>query len=133
MHFLGKLKGWARKLKSKLVVAHLASIHLATPWYAKMVLFVTLAYALSPIDLIPDFIPVLGILDDLIIVPAGIWIAFRMIPASIIQECISRAETFKWNKKKNRVMAVLIIVFWISIFAILYVRYADKFAAMASE
>lgn len=65
--------------------------HPATPWYAKAIAGLTLAYALSPIDLIPDFIPVLGHLDDLIIVPAGMWLSVALIPAAVWTQCKQKA------------------------------------------
>lgn len=133
MQFLEQLKQWARDLKSKLVVAHLVSVDPATPWYAKLILVLTLAYALSPIDLIPDFIPILGLLDDLIIVPFGIWIAFKMVPVNIIERCTSEAINFQWNKKKNLFMAVFIILLWLSIFAFLIYNFSDRFQVLVHK
>ena len=68
-----KLKLWAKKLKRQLVILHLAYKNKRIPWYAKVLIFVIIAYALSPIDLIPDFIPIIGYLDDLILLPIGIY------------------------------------------------------------
>ncbi|MCM4157662.1 DUF1232 domain-containing protein [Gramella sp. AN32] len=120
---MGKIREWAAGLKKELVVAHLLSKHPGTPFSAKIILFGTLAYALSPIDLIPDFIPVLGLLDDLLIIPLGIYLAFKLIPPQIIAECRETARTFTWNKKKNIWAAVLILIFWISIFVFVYLKY----------
>ena len=75
---LSHLKARARRLKHETVALYLAARHPATPWYAKLVVAIVVAYAFSPIDLIPDFIPVLGLLDDLLLVPAGVWLALRL-------------------------------------------------------
>jgi uncharacterized membrane protein YkvA (DUF1232 family) len=85
----GRLKRWAGRLKSETYALYLAYRHPGVRWYAKLFAACVVAYALSPIDLIPDFIPVLGYLYDLIIVPLGIAIAVRMIPAGVMEE---RAE-----------------------------------------
>ena len=80
MGLLVKLKERARSLKAETLTLYLAARHPLTPWYAKIFIGGVVAYAVSPIDLIPDFIPVLGYLDDLILVPIGIALAIRMIP-----------------------------------------------------
>ena len=81
---LEQLKSRARALKNEALAVYLAAKDPRTPWYAKLIAFVTIAYAFSPIDLIPDFIPILGYLDDLFIVPAGIALAIRLIPAEVL-------------------------------------------------
>ena len=86
------LKAKARALKREVQALILAARDPRTPWYAKWLVAGVVAYALSPIDLIPDFIPVLGLLDDLIIVPLGIVIAIRLIPAQVLAECRARVE-----------------------------------------
>ena len=78
---LERLKSEARRLKSEVLVLYFAARHPGTPWYAKLLVVLVVAYVFSPIDLVPDFIPVLGILDDLILVPLGIALALRLIPA----------------------------------------------------
>lgn len=83
---LSRWRDQARALKRETLVLYLAARDPRVPWYAKAIALLTLAYALSPIDLIPDFIPVLGYLDDLIIVPAGLLLARRLIPDAIIEE-----------------------------------------------
>ena len=83
---LNQMKGWARKIKRDVHALWLAARDPRTPWYAKAVAFSIAAYALSPIDLIPDFIPVLGYLDDLIILPLAVLVAVRLIPAEILRE-----------------------------------------------
>jgi uncharacterized membrane protein YkvA (DUF1232 family) len=113
---IDKLKGLARKLKQNLYVLFLAYKDPRVPWYAKLFAISVVAYAFSPIDLIPDFIPILGYLDDLIIVPLGIILALKLIPSSIIEEYRIKAEEVRKNgKPKNWVMGVLFIAIWISL------------------
>lgn len=111
-----KLKQWARNLKKKLVIVHLASKDSRTPWYAKALIYLIVAYALSPVDLIPDFIPVIGYLDDLLIVPLGLYFALKLVPEEVLAEARIKAESYEWRKSKNVWVAVLIILFWILIF-----------------
>ena len=92
MMLLERMKAWARILKRDIATLWLAARHPDVPWYAKTIPAATVAYALSPIDLIPDFVPILGYLDDLIIVPAGILLAVRLIPGSTLAELRRRAE-----------------------------------------
>jgi uncharacterized membrane protein YkvA (DUF1232 family) len=98
---------------------YLAYKHPGTPWYAKISAGLVIAYAFSPIDLIPDFIPVLGYLDDLILVPLGITLALRMIPAAVMVECRKRAQTDLIKEKPtNWLAAVVIVVIWIGVVAL---------------
>jgi uncharacterized membrane protein YkvA (DUF1232 family) len=83
---LFQMKRWARAVKRDLAAIWLAARDPRVPWYAKLMAAAVVAYALSPIDLIPDFIPVLGYLDDLLIVPAGILLTVRVIPADLLTE-----------------------------------------------
>ena len=94
---------------------HLAYKDGRTPWYAKVLIFVIIAYALSPIDLIPDFIPIIGYLDDLILLPIGIYFAIRLIPEEVKTECSTKARDYKWSKKKNWLIGGIIIFFWVFI------------------
>ena len=82
-----KLKAWAKRLKAELLALYLAYKHPRTPFYARVLAIVVVASSFSPIDLIPDPIPVLGYLDDLILVPLGIALAVRMIPPGVLDEC----------------------------------------------
>lgn len=108
------LRRRAKKLKNDIPAVFLAFKHKSTPWYAKAVLGITLIYALSPIDLIPDFIPVLGYLDDVILLPALIALAIKMIPKSVMDECrISSEDLWKSGKPKKWYYAIPIIVLWI--------------------
>lgn len=109
---LARLKEWARALKRETHALYLASKDPRTPLIAKIVVMVVVAYALSPIDLIPDFIPVLGYLDDLILVPLGIALAVRLIPPDVLEESRRLAAEFD-AKPRSLVGALLIISLWI--------------------
>ena len=106
------LKEKARQLKNDTYALYLASKDRRVPWYAKAFVILIVAYALSPIDLIPDFIPVLGYLDDLILIPAGIWLALKMIPKDVLDDCRERAREELGKGKKNWFGAVIIILIW---------------------
>ena len=86
-----QLRKWAHALKAELLVLWFCRSHPDTPLAAKLLVILVVAYAFSPIDLIPDFIPVLGYLDDVILVPLGIWLVFRLIPAHVIADCRLKA------------------------------------------
>jgi uncharacterized membrane protein YkvA (DUF1232 family) len=111
---LTKLKSYAKKLKQNLFVLYLSYKDSRVPWYAKFIAICVVAYAFSPIDLIPDFIPVLGYLDDLIIVPLGISFALKLIPHLIIEENRVKAEEMRQNgKPKNWFVGIIFIVIWV--------------------
>jgi uncharacterized membrane protein YkvA (DUF1232 family) len=113
-----KFKDRARRLKTEILSLYLAARHPGTPWYAKMFVAGVVAYALSPIDLIPDFVPILGYLDDLILIPLGIVIAVRLIPPYVLTECRARAQGAAANgKPSSRAGAAVIVVIWISLAA----------------
>lgn len=86
MILVGRFGAWAQRMKREVAALVLAARHPRTPWYAKLLLAIIVSYALSPIDLIPDFIPVLGYLDDMVIVPAGIALAVRLIPPDVLDQ-----------------------------------------------
>jgi len=89
---LEKLKQRARQIKFETFALYLAARDPRTPWYAKLLVAGIVTYAFSPIDLIPDFVPVLGYLDDLIMLPLGITLAIKMVPNSVLAECRTRAQ-----------------------------------------
>lgn len=89
---LDRLKDHARRLKTESYVLYLASRDSRTPWYAKLLAAAVVAYAFSPLDLIPDFVPVLGYLDDLLLVPLGIALAIRLVPEPVLADCRERAR-----------------------------------------
>jgi uncharacterized membrane protein YkvA (DUF1232 family) len=91
MSYSERLKLWAKGLKRETYTLYPAC-HPKVPWYAKAVCAFTVGYALSPIDLIPDFIPIIGQLDDLILVPAGLALAKRLIPGEVLDECRCQAQ-----------------------------------------
>ncbi len=110
---LSRLQSQARLLKIETQTLYLAALDPRTPWYAKGLVFLVVAYALSPIDLIPDFIPVLGYLDDLIIVPAGIALALTMIPPEVMKEARQKAASTPPGTRAGIIGAVIIILLWI--------------------
>ncbi|WP_226670694.1 YkvA family protein [Metabacillus litoralis] len=115
---LNKIKNYAKKLKHNLFVIYLSYKDQRVSWLAKVVAICVVAYAFSPIDLIPDFIPILGYLDDLILVPLGISLVLKLIPSIVIDENLAKAEEIREKgKPKNWFVGTLFILIWI-IFAI---------------
>jgi len=109
------IRKWARRIKSDIIVLWFARKHPDTPLLAKIVCVVAVVYALSPIDLIPDFIPILGYLDDVLLVPALIWLALRLLPPQVVLEC--RVQTEEWVRKyarkpKSYIGGALVILVW---------------------
>ena len=119
---LDRMRQRARRLKAEIYALYLAYRDPRTPWYARLFAAGVVAYAFSPLDLIPDFIPILGFLDDLILVPLGIVLALRMIPAPVMAECRQRAaETLREGRPTNWLAAGAIIAVWIVFAALLVV------------
>ena len=111
--FFADLRSRARKLKAEIFALYLALRDPRTPWYAKAFGALVVAYALSPLDLIPDFVPVLGYLDDVILLPLGIWLTIRMIPLAVLDESRARAEIeLRGRRPTNWAAAVVIILLW---------------------
>ena len=110
---LAQLKIWARTIKQDVHAIYLASRDPRVPWQAKALAICVAAYALSPIDLIPDFIPVLGYLDDLIILPLGVLLVVRMIPPEIMAEHRGAALRAQ-QKPQSTTAAVVIVAIWIA-------------------
>ena len=108
-----RLRGWARMLKRDIVVMWLAARDPRVPLPVKLLAGLVAGYALSPIDLIPDFIPVLGLLDDLLLVPLGIWLVLRLIPSELLAELRLAAGEQKWPGPARNA-ALLIIGFWLA-------------------
>jgi uncharacterized membrane protein YkvA (DUF1232 family) len=106
-------KKWAAALKNNTYALYLASRDTRVPLPAKIIIGLVLAYALSPIDLIPDFIPVIGYLDDLVLLPLGIWLAIRLIPRGVWRECQVSAVEQMTKLPVNRQASVVIILIWI--------------------
>jgi uncharacterized membrane protein YkvA (DUF1232 family) len=107
------LKNWARLVKRDIHAIYLCSRDPRVPWHAKALAIVVAAYALSPIDLIPDFVPVLGYLDDVILVPAGIWLVVRLIPPDVLAEQRERAAA-AGEKPISRTAGAVIVAVWIA-------------------
>jgi uncharacterized membrane protein YkvA (DUF1232 family) len=114
---LQRAKRWARNIKRDVVALWLAARDPRVPWYAKLMAGAVAAYALSPIDLIPDFIPILGYLDDLIIVPIGILLAVRMIPAPLMAEFRAEADR-RAGRPASRAGMMVIILIWLASIAV---------------
>ena len=119
MTMMQQLKARAKALKADTYALYLAARHRDTPWYAKVFTACVAAYALSPIDLIPDFIPVLGYLDDLIIVPLGLAVAVRMVPPAVMCQCREQArEAMASGKPVSRAGAAFIVLLWLAAIAL---------------
>jgi uncharacterized membrane protein YkvA (DUF1232 family) len=118
MTFFGRLRNWAKALKRDVVALYFAARDPRVPWYAKAVAAAVAAYALSPIDPIPDFIPILGYLDELVVLPLGIMLAIKLIPPEIMAEHRATALAAE-GKPTSRVAAAVIITMWIGAAALL--------------
>jgi uncharacterized membrane protein YkvA (DUF1232 family) len=120
MAVLKQLKKRARHLKAETFALYLAARHTGTPWYAKLFVAAIVAYALSPIDLIPDFIPILGYVDDLVLIPLGLTLAIKMIPPPVMSECRVRAQEVIANGKPiSRLAGAVIVLLWLTLVALL--------------
>jgi uncharacterized membrane protein YkvA (DUF1232 family) len=107
-----KLRAWSERLRRELDAIWRAARDPRTPWYAKWLALAVVACALSPIDLIPDFIPVLGYLDDLVLVPLGIWLVLRLIPSAVLTEHRAAAQA-RVARPPSIAAAIAIIALWI--------------------
>ena len=113
MSLFHQLQRWARSLKRDTLALYLAARDPRVPWYAKAVAACVAAYALSPIDLIPDFIPVIGYLDDVILVPLGIALAIRLVPPGLLEEHRENASARIAKRPVSHVGALVIIMIWV--------------------
>ena len=117
------VKTWAKRIKRDGVTLWFAGKHPRTPWYAKVLGLFVVAYALSPIDLIPDFIPVLGYVDDVILLPVLIWLTVKLLPSEVLAECRIQADEWmraEGAKPRSRFGAVLIVALWLATGAALW-------------
>ena len=115
---LADLRRRARLIKRDTLALYLAARHPATPWYAKALAVAIAGYALSPIDLIPDFIPLLGYLDDVILLPAAILLCVRLIPPAVLAESRRQADAaFADGRPISRTAGVIIVVIWLALAA----------------
>ena len=111
-----RLKEWARAIKRDVIALWLAARDSRVPWYAKAVAGAVAAYALSPIDLIPDFVPVLGYLDDLLIVPLGILVAVKLIPKPVMADL--RVKAVEQRRPTSRAGLAAIVLIWLASIAL---------------
>ena len=117
MPLLKDIRAWARRIKRDAVTLWFACRHPRTPWQAKALCIFVVGYALSPIDLIPDFVPVLGYLDDVLLLPGLIWLAIRMLPAEVVAAC--RVQADEWmsrtgSKPRSLWGAVIVVIAWLA-------------------
>jgi len=113
-----RLKIWAAALKREVMTLWFACRDPRTPWYARVLTMLIVAYALSPIDLIPDFIPVLGYLDELILLPAGIYLVLKLVPAEALADARARAQAWVDSRKpkpRNWIAAAAIVLVWVAV------------------
>ena len=109
----------ARELAAQTYVLYLAYRHPGTPWYAKVFAALVVGYVFSPIDPIPDFIPVVGLLDEMVVVPIGVLIAAKMVPPDVFEECRERARGVALGERPvSRVAAVVVVAVWVSCVAL---------------
>jgi uncharacterized membrane protein YkvA (DUF1232 family) len=128
---LDRLRDWARRLKAELVALWFCTRHPRTPLYAKALAIALVAYAFSPIDLIPDFIPVLGYLDELILLPIGIWVVLKLVPGDVMLDC--REQAARWlderrSKPRSYLGAALVIALWLAVLWLAW-RWAESWLA----
>ena len=107
-----RIKKRIAALKLEIHALYLAGRDRRTPWYAVVLIAMVVGYALSPVDLIPDFIPLLGYLDDLIIIPAGIWLAVRLVPREVLDDCRTKARNAP-RPPANRIAGAIVIALWL--------------------
>src|SRR3712207_6773085 len=114
MMTLERWKRRARQLSAQTYALYLAYRHPRTPWYAKVFAALIVGYVFSPIDPIPDFIPGLGLLDEMVVVPVGVLLAAKMIPRPVMEECHEKArEVAEGEKPVSRLAAVAVVVVWL--------------------
>jgi uncharacterized membrane protein YkvA (DUF1232 family) len=118
------IRRWATRIKRDGLTLWFAGKHPATPRYVKALAAFVVAYALSPIDLIPDFIPVHGYIDDVLLLPGLIWLAIRLLPPQVLADCRNQADswmTAQGAKPSSRVGAIVIVLIWIAVSAAIWI------------
>jgi len=126
MESLKKLKAWAVGLKQEVYAIYLAQKDPRVPWYTKVLAACVVGYAFSPIDLIPDPIPILGYLDDLILIPLGVALVVKLIPAEVLEQCRQRArEVHNQTQPRNWFVGGIIILIWLAL-AVLFVIFLTR-------
>ncbi|UCH49181.1 MAG: DUF1232 domain-containing protein [Betaproteobacteria bacterium] len=112
------VKNWAARVRRDTLALWFAVRDRRTPLWLRSLGYLIIAYALSPIDLIPDFLPVIGYLDELILLPAGLWLMIRLMPAPLLEECRSRADSWiaqGQERPRSKLGAAIVIVIWITV------------------
>ena len=130
-----QLKRWARQLESEGMALWFCCRHPGMPWLPKIFALLVVGYFLSPIDLIPDFIPVIGYLDDLILVPIGIYLTLKLVPQHVIGECRVKARDWiaaQRPQPKSIIAAVVIMVLWMLFFGMLWSTFGDSVMKLLS-
>ena len=128
---LTRLTDWARMLRTDVVTLWLAARDPRVPWHAKALAALVAAYALSPIDLIPDFIPIFGLLDDVILVPLGVVLVLKLTPKDVLADLRRQAEADVNKPGASWWGAALVIVFWLVILAVLLWLFLPAFRHQA--
>ncbi len=116
------IKAWAKKLKCELTALYLAYRDPRMNWWRKVLPFLVIAYAVSPVDFIPDFIPILGLLDDALLLPVGIWLCIRIIPNNIWLECRGRAGQGEEIPRQFKTVGILLVIAFWAVILILFFR-----------
>ncbi|WP_197703246.1 YkvA family protein [Sulfurifustis variabilis] len=130
MPLLEPLRQRARRLETETFALYLAARDPRTPWYAKLLVAAIVAYALSPIDLIPDFVPILGYLDDLILIPLGIAIAVRLVPPEVLADSRTRARAAAGGTRPvSRLAGAVVIALWLALAALMFSWAYEAFAS----
>jgi uncharacterized membrane protein YkvA (DUF1232 family) len=119
---LERIRAWAKDTELEGLALYIAIRDPRTPWYAQALGAFVVAYALSPIDLIPDFIPVLGYLDDLLILPVGFWLTVRLIPSDVVTEARAAAKAqLAERRPRSFAGAAIVVAVWLSAVALVFV------------
>jgi uncharacterized membrane protein YkvA (DUF1232 family) len=130
-----QLKRWARELENEGIALWFCCRHPGMPWLPRIFALLVVGYFLSPIDLIPDFIPVIGYLDDLILVPIGIYLTLKLVPQHVIEECRVKARDWTAARRpqpKSIIAAVVIMVLWMLFFGMLWNTFGDSVMKLLS-
>jgi uncharacterized membrane protein YkvA (DUF1232 family) len=130
-----QLKRWARELENEGMTLWFCCRHPGMPWLPRIFALLVVGYFLSPIDLIPDFIPVLGYLDDLLLVPVGIYLTLKLVPRHVIEECRVKARDWiaaRQPQPKSIIAAVVITILWMLFFGMLWHYFGDSVMKLLS-
>lgn len=124
-----KIKQQAKHIRTELLILYFAARDYRTPWYAKLIVASIVAYAFSPIDLIPDFLPIIGYLDDLVLIPIGITLAIKLIPNLVLIDCRARAlKVAEIKRPISWTAGIIIILIWLGLTALCAMWLYNKFA-----